>query len=125
MPRNRDGDGARNPDQQDMGDLQVDQTDQNDPSPDAGQDSNAEQSQDSANNQQSIETPDAPPQDEPPKAENPPPASGEKVRVKCAALAGKAVIIGAETIQTDNEGVFEVDGAQATRLLTIPSYEKV
>jgi len=47
------------------------------------------------------------------------------VRIKCAALASKEVIVGAETIQTDNEGAFEVDATQAEILLSIPGYEKV
>jgi len=111
MLRNRDG--GENPAQQgaEQTDPQVEQTDQTDqanqtdPTPDAGQEK---------------------PQDKPSKAENQtPPASGEKVRIKCTALAGKELIVGTETIQTDNEGAFEVDSAQAAVLLTIPGYEKV
>jgi hypothetical protein len=54
----------------------------------------------------------------------PPPANGEKRRVKCAALKGKKVIVGkGEVVQIDDDGFFEVQAEEAERLLTIPGYE--
>lgn len=65
------------------------------------------------------------PQETTPKADDPPKDTGEKVRVKCASLAGgKEVVVGAETVKADQDGVIEVAAAQADRLLTIPGYEK-
>ncbi|MDR1837622.1 MAG: hypothetical protein LBQ89_08195 [Treponema sp.] len=59
-------------------------------------------------------------------AEKPPSSSGEgKRRIKNVALKGKAFNIGNGTVVTaDNDGIFEVDEAQAKRLLTISGYEE-
>jgi len=54
----------------------------------------------------------------------PPAPSGKKKRVKCETIKGQSIIIGADTIQVDENGVIEVDAVQAERLLTIPGWEE-
>lgn len=60
-----------------------------------------------------------------PPASNPPANEGKKQSVKCEALKGQSINIGNGTIaQVDENGFFEVDAAQAKRLLSIPGYEE-
>ena len=60
-----------------------------------------------------------------PPASNPPASEGEKRRVKCEALKGQSINIGNGTIaRVDENGFFEVDAAQAKRLLSIPGHEE-
>lgn len=47
----------------------------------------------------------------------------EKVVIKCAAYAGKNIVLPTRTITLDEKGYCEVTGIEATRLLTIPGYE--
>jgi hypothetical protein len=47
-----------------------------------------------------------------------------KKRIKCAMLKGKKItIVKGEVVQIDENGFFEVEEQEATRLLTIPGYE--
>ncbi|GHU65049.1 hypothetical protein FACS189447_03290 [Spirochaetia bacterium] len=61
---------------------------------------------------------------------NPPPPvpewkPGEKVRIKNLALKGEKIFLADGSIAAfDAEGVIEVDGVEAERLITIPGYEK-
>ena len=47
----------------------------------------------------------------------------DKVIIKCAAYAGKSIILPTRTIELDEKGNCEVTGLEAKRLLTIPGYE--
>jgi hypothetical protein len=60
-----------------------------------------------------------------PSANPSPQTSGDKKRVKCAAIAGRKIVIGDKTVQADENGIIEVDDAQFKRLLTIPAYSEV
>jgi hypothetical protein len=60
----------------------------------------------------------------PEKSDNAPPKPGTKKRVVNETLKGKKIIVGEETIQADENGVIEVDEAQAERLLKIPGYKE-
>ena len=74
-----------------------------------------------------VKPPDAPPSEEKGGDKSPPqnPPSGEKKRIKNAALKGKEINIGTgDIVAVDGDGIFEVDAAQAARLLTIPGYEE-
>ena len=46
-----------------------------------------------------------------------------KVIIKCAAYAGKSIVLPTRTIQLDEKGCCEVSGIEAKRLLSIPGYE--
>ena len=46
-----------------------------------------------------------------------------KVVIKCAAYAGKSIVLPTRTIQLDEKGCCEVSGIEAKRLLSIPGYE--
>ena len=46
-----------------------------------------------------------------------------KVVIKCAAYAGKSIVLPTRTIQLDEKGCCEVSGSEAKRLLSIPGYE--
>lgn len=48
----------------------------------------------------------------------------EKIVIKCAAYAGKSIVLPTRTIQLDEKGCCEVTGIEAKRLLTIPGYER-
>ena len=71
-----------------------------------------------------------PPQDGPEnnggdKTPPPTPPSERKKRIKNADLKGKNINIGdGNIIAVDENGIFEVDEAQCTRLLSIPGYEE-
>ena len=47
----------------------------------------------------------------------------DKVVIRCAAYAGKSIILPTRTIELDENGDCEVTGLEAKRLLTIPGYE--
>ena len=47
----------------------------------------------------------------------------DKVIIKCAAYAGKSIVLPTRTIELDENGKCEVTGVEANRLLTIPGYE--
>lgn len=47
----------------------------------------------------------------------------DKVVIRCAAYAGKSIILPTRTIELDEKGNCEVTGLEAKRLLTIPGYE--
>ena len=47
----------------------------------------------------------------------------EKVIIKCAAYAGKSIILPTRIVDLDENGKCEVTGIEANRLLTIPGYE--
>ena len=47
-----------------------------------------------------------------------------KIIIKCAAYAGKSIVLPTRTIQLDEKGCCEVTGIEAKRLLTIPGYER-
>ena len=46
-----------------------------------------------------------------------------KVVIKCAAYAGKSIVLPTRTIQLDEKGCCEFSGIEAKRLLSIPGYE--
>lgn len=48
----------------------------------------------------------------------------DKVIIKCAAYAGKSIMLPTRTISLDEKGCCEVTGIEAKRLLTIPGYER-
>ena len=48
----------------------------------------------------------------------------DKVIIKCAAYAGKSIVLPTRTISLDEKGCCEVTGIEAKRLLTIPGYER-
>jgi hypothetical protein len=48
--------------------------------------------------------------------------SNRKRRIKCEALKGGKIIVGSETVNVDESGVFEVSESEAVRLLAIPGY---
>lgn len=58
------------------------------------------------------------------KAEEKPIKDDDKIIIKCAAYAGKSIVLPTRTIQLDEKGCCEVTGIEAKRLLTIPGYER-
>jgi hypothetical protein len=74
-----------------------------------------------------VETPETKPVDEKPEettVEEKPIDDDEKIVIKCAAYAGKSIVLPTRTIQLDEKGCCEVTGIEAKRLLTIPGYER-
>ena len=73
-----------------------------------------------------VETPETKPVEEIPeeKPEEKPIDDDEKIVIKCAAYAGKSIVLPTRTIQLDEKGCCEVTGIEAKRLLTIPGYER-
>ena len=69
------------------------------------------------------ETPETKPVEEKPVEEKPI-DDDEKIVIKCAAYAGKSIVLPTRTIQLDEKGCCEVTGIEAKRLLTIPGYER-
>lgn len=57
-------------------------------------------------------------------AEEKPIKDDDKVIIKCAAYAGKSIVLPTRTISLDEKGCCEVTGIEAKRLLTIPGYER-
>jgi hypothetical protein len=57
----------------------------------------------------------------PPKKEG---EGKERNRIRNRGLNGSPAVIGGEVVYPDADGVFEVDAAQAARLLTIPGWEE-
>jgi hypothetical protein len=57
-------------------------------------------------------------------AEDKPFKDDDKITIKCAAYAGKSIILPTRTISLDEKGCCEVTGIEAKRLLTIPGYER-
>ena len=47
----------------------------------------------------------------------------EKIVIKCAAYAGKELVLPTRTITLDEKGCCEVTGIEAKRLLSLPGYE--
>jgi hypothetical protein len=70
-----------------------------------------------------VETSETNPVDEKPVEEKPI-DDDEKIVIKCAAYAGKSIVLPTRTIQLDEKGCCEVTGIEAKRLLTIPGYER-
>lgn len=58
------------------------------------------------------------------KAEEKPVKDDDKIIIKCAAYAGKSIVLPTRTIQLDETGCCEVTGIEAKRLLSIPGYER-
>ena len=65
-----------------------------------------------------AETPETKPVEEKPIEDD------DKVIIKCAAYAGKSIVLPTRTISLDEKGCCEVTGIEAKRLLTIPGYER-
>jgi hypothetical protein len=53
-----------------------------------------------------------------------PPKTVEKKRVRHNGLKNKKLIVGNKTVEFDADGVVELDGTDAARLLCIPGYEE-
>jgi len=64
---------------------------------------------------------DSPSPPAPPKKKG---EGGDIKRVKHLGFKGKSAVIGNKVVQADADGVFEVDAAQAARLLTIPGWKE-
>lgn len=64
-----------------------------------------------------VEKPEGKPAEKPIKDD-------DKVIIKCAAYAGKSIVLPTRTISLDEKGYCEVTGIEAKRLLTIPGYER-
>lgn len=78
-------------------------------------------------NEKPEETSETNPVDEKPEekpVEEKPIDDDEKIVIKCAAYAGKSIVLPTRTIQLDEKGCCEVTGIEAKRLLTIPGYER-
>ena len=58
------------------------------------------------------------------KAKEKPIQDDDKIIIKCAAYAGKSIVLPTRTISLDENGCCEVTGIEAKRLLTIPGYER-
>lgn len=58
------------------------------------------------------------------KAKEKPIKDEDKIIIKCAAYAGKSIILPTRTIELDEKGCCEVTGIEARRLLSIPGYER-
>ena len=58
------------------------------------------------------------------KAKEKPIKDDDKIIIKCAAYAGKSIILPTRTIELDEKGCCEVTGIEARRLLSIPGYER-
>ena len=58
------------------------------------------------------------------KAKEKPIKDDDKIIIKCAAYAGKSIVLPTRTISLDEKGCCEVTGIEAKRLLTIPGYER-
>ena len=74
-----------------------------------------------------VDTPETKPVDEKPEettVEEKPIDNDEKIVIKCAAYAGKSIVLPTRTISLDEKGCCEVTGIEAKRLLTIPGYER-
>jgi hypothetical protein len=69
------------------------------------------------------ETPETKPEETKP-AEEKPIKDDDKVIIKCAAYAGKSIVLLTRTISLDEKGCCEVTGIEAKRLLIIPGYER-
>jgi hypothetical protein len=72
-----------------------------------------------------VETPDTKPvETNDNKAKEKPIKDDDKIIIKCAAYAGKSIVLPTRTISLDEKGCCEVTGIEAKRLLTIPGYER-
>lgn len=71
--------------------------------------------------EKAIETPEKADKEE--KTEKKQFKDNDKVIIKCAAYAGKSLVLPTRTITLDEKGFCEVTGIEANRLLTIPGYE--
>ena len=79
----------------------------------------AETSETKPANEKPVEKPE-----ETKPAEENPIKDDDKVIIKCAAYAGKSIVLPTRTISLDEKGCCEVTGIEAKRLLTIPGYER-
>lgn len=73
-----------------------------------------------------VETPEEKPVEDKPAekpAEEKPIDDDKKIVIKCAAYAGKELVLPTRTITLDDKGCCEVTGIEAKRLLTLPGYE--
>ena len=76
------------------------------------------------NNSVVVEEKSAEKPEETKPAEEKPIEDDDKVIIKCAAYAGKSIVLPTRTISLDEKGCCEVTGIEAKRLLTIPGYER-